>query len=248
VHQKFRLLLTVLLVALTLAPGWLSAQEPSPDYAILIVGDEGDTEMKDKEKALIKEMAKSLSRQQKIPIYSYHFNKERERAYCEKKLNILREDLLFVGIVSLKDRVPRKVMYRLDRITNPARSALDIVARADELTGVAEATPSPDATVAATASPAPAGSPQAAASPGAPGAWRVQLGSFTQLKGAQELVDRLKTKGYDAKVDKLGADTPAPQFKVWIGTFTTKEDATQAQAELKNDGFKEGFVTEAGKP
>jgi len=245
VHQNFRLLVTILLLALTLAPALLSAQEPTPDYAILIVGDEGDTEMKEKEKALIKEMAKSLSRQQKIPIYSYHFNKERERAYCGKKLNILREDLLFVGIVSLKDRVPRKVMYRLDRITNPARSALDIVARADELTGVAEATSSPDATVAATASPAPAGSPQAAASPGA---WRVQLGSFTQLKGAQELVDRLKTKGYDAKVDKLGADTAAPQFKVWIGTFTTKEDATQAQAELKNDGFKEGFVTEAGKP
>lgn len=243
-HQKFRLSVMILLLALTLAPAWLSAQEPPPDYAILIVGDEGDTEMKDKEKALIQEMAKSLRKQQKIPIYSYHFNKERERAYCEKKLNILREDLLFVGIVSLKDRVPRKVMYRLDRITNPARSAADIVARADELTGVAEATPTPEATTAA-ASPLPAGSPQAAASPGA---WRVQLGSFTQIKGAQELVDRLKAKGYDAKVDKLGQDTTAPQFKVWIGTFTSKEDATQAQAELKNDGFKEGFVTEAGKP
>lgn len=244
-NQKFRLFVMILLLALTLAPAWLSAQEPPPDYAILIVGDEGDAEMLRREKVLIQEMAKSLRKQQKVPIYSYHFNKERERAYCEKKLNILREDLLFVGIVSLKDRVPRKVIYRLDRINNPARSAADVVARADELTGLAEATPSPDATVAATSSPLPAGSPQPAASPGA---WRVQLGSFTQLKGAQDLVDRLKSKGYDAKIEKLGPETPSPQFKVWVGTFTTKDDATQAQAELKNDGFKEGFVTEAGKP
>lgn len=74
----------------------------------------------------------------------------------------------------------------------------------------------------------------------------MQLGVFTQQKGAQDLVDQLKAKGYDAKIEKVGQD-PGAQYKVWIGTYNTKEDATQAQAELKTDGFKEGFVTEAGK-
>ncbi len=241
-HQKFRLLLTILLLTLTLAPAWLAAQEPAPEYAILIVGDEGDTEMKAREKTLIQEMAKSLRKQQKVPIYSYHFNKERERVYCEKKLNILREDLLFVGIVSLKDRVPRKVVYRLDRITNPPRSAADVVARADELTGVAEATATPEPTTAAnvTASPAAVAS--------TPGAWRVQLGVFTEVKGAQDLVDRLKSKGFpDAKFDKVG-EAGSPQYKVWVGTFSTKEDAAQAESELKASGFKDTFLTEVAKP
>lgn len=74
------------------------------DFAILIVGDESDGEMLRKEKVLIQEMAKSIRKQNKVPIYSYHFNKEREKL---KELDILKEDLLFIGLVSLKDRVQK---------------------------------------------------------------------------------------------------------------------------------------------
>ena len=218
------------------------AQNDTPatsDYAILIVGDESDAEVLRKEKVLIQEMAKSLKKQSRLPIYSYHFNKERERTYCEKKLNIIREDLLFIGIVSLKERVPRKVVFRIDRIVTPARAAADIILRADELNGP-ENTPSPSV------SPEPSGSPTASpsASPATAGRFRVQLGVFTQQKFAQDLVDQLKAKGYDAKFEKLPGDAGKDTFKVWVGTFQTKEDAQQASTELHADGFEKGFVVE----
>ena len=213
----------------------------SADYAILIVGDESNAEILRKEKVLIQEMAKSLKKQSRLPIYSYHFNKERERTYCEKKLNVLREDLLFIGIVSLKDRVPRKIVYRLDRIVTPSRAATEIISRADELLTEATATP--------TASPTPDPSLSPSASPSAspdakPGAFRVQLAVLTQQKAAQDLVDRLKAKGYDAKFEKVTGDGGKELYKVWVGTFQTRADANQAATELQADGFDKGFVVE----
>ena len=101
----------LLLVVSLMLP--VQSQTAEQDYAILIVGDEGTAEMLRQEKVLINEMAKLIRNQspdQRLPIYSYHFNKERERAYCENKLNVLSEDLLFVGIVQLKDKVPLKAV------------------------------------------------------------------------------------------------------------------------------------------
>jgi septal ring-binding cell division protein DamX len=211
----------------------------SDDYAILIVGDESDAEVLRKEKVLIQEMAKSLKKQSRLPIYSYHFNKERERSYCEKKLNVLREDLLFIGIVSLKDRVPRKIVYRLDRIVTPSRAAADIILRADELLAP-DTSPSPSPSLSPDSTPSTSPSPN----PGGAGKFRVQLAVFTQQKTAQDLVDRLKVKGYEAKVEKMPGDAGKEVFKVWVGTFQTKEDAQQASTELQADGFEKGFVVE----
>ncbi|MBN9420548.1 hypothetical protein ABS71_19150 [bacterium SCN 62-11] len=217
------------------------AQQPEApaqsDYAILIVGDESDANVLLKEKVLIQEMAKSLKKPYRLPIYSYHFNKERERTYCEKKLNVLREDLLFIGLVSLKDRVPRKVVFRIDRIVTPSRAAAEIVARADEF--------SPEASPSASPSPeTPSASPSPSASPGGAGRFRVQLGVFGQQKSAQDLSDQLKAKGYEAKVEKLAGDGGKESFKVSVGSFQTREDAQQATTELQADGFSKGFVVE----
>ncbi|MFN8612844.1 MAG: SPOR domain-containing protein [Vulcanimicrobiota bacterium] len=208
------------------------------DYAILIVGDESDANVLLKEKVLIQEMAKSLKKPYRLPIYSYHFNKERERTYCEKKLNVLKEDLLFIGLVSLKDRVPRKIVFRIDRIVTPSRAAAEIVARADEF--------SPEASPSASASPSesPTASPSPSSSPGASGRFRVQLGVFAQQKSAQDLFDQLKAKGYEAKVEKIAGDGGKENYKVWVGSFQTKEDAQQATTELQADGFAKGFVVE----
>ncbi|MBS2033737.1 SPOR domain-containing protein [bacterium] len=208
------------------------------DYAILIVGDESDANVLLKEKVLIQEMAKSLKKPYRLPIYSYHFNKERERTYCEKKLNVLKEDLLFIGLVSLKDRVPRKIVFRIDRIVTPARAAAEIVARADEL--------SPEASPSASPSPSetPTSTPSPSASPGGAGRFRVQLGVFAQQKSAQDLFDQLKSKGYEAKIEKIAGDGGKDNFKVWVGSFQTKEDAQQATTELQADGFAKGFVVE----
>ncbi len=220
----------------------LAQKEPQADYAILIVGDESNAELLRREKVLIQEMAKNLKKQQRLPIYSYHFNKERERTYCEKKLNVLREDLLFIGIVALSERVPRKVLYRIDRVATPSRAAVDIVARADELNAEeATATPSPSSSPEVT--PAPISSPGSTTTTATGGRFRVQLGAFTQQKSAQDLVDQLRAKGYDAKFDKLQVEGK-DSFKVWVGTFQSKEDAQQASTELQADGFEKGFVVE----
>lgn len=231
----------LLLAALAGSSALTLAQQPEAqaqsDYAILIVGDESDANVLLKEKVLIQEMAKSLKKPYRLPIYSYHFNKERERTYCEKKLNVLREDLLFIGLVSLKDRVPRKVVFRIDRIVTPARAAAEIVARADEF--------SPEASPSASPSPeTPSASPSPSASPGGAGRFRVQLGVFAQQKSAQELSDQLKAKGYEAKVEKLAGDGGKENFKVSVGSFQTREDAQQATTELQADGFSKGFVVE----
>lgn len=234
------------MVALVATPWVTWAQsEVAADYAILIVGDELNAELLRREKVLIQEMAKNIKKQQRLPIYSYHFNKDRERTYCEKKLGILREDLLFVGIVSLADKVPRKIVYRLDRIVAPPRAAKDIVARAEELTAeeAPQVSPSPSQTPELTPSPSPSPGEEVTPAPNA-GRFRVQLGVFTQQKFAQDLVDQLKAKGYEARFEKVTSDGKE-SFKVWVGSFQTKEDAQQANTELQADGFEKGFVVEA---
>lgn len=229
-------------LAATTFMGVAQTETPAPsDYAILIVGDENDIDVHRREKELIREMQKVLlhdKNKKRLPLYSYHFNQEKERKYCEARLGVIREDLLFVGIVSLKDRVPRRVMYRLDRILTPSRAANDILTRADELSPAETASPS------VTPEASPTTSPSVSPSPGTPAKFRVQLGVFTQQKFAQDLVDQLKAKGYDARQEKIAGEVGKDTFKVWVGSFQTKEDAQQASTELQADGFEKGFVVE----
>ncbi len=115
------------------------------DYAVLIVGDESKAEMTRAEKELISEITKLLAEKNDkgaykyararsgMQVFSYHINHEREKQFCEKKLNILNEDLLFVGIIYLKDKLPNKVVYRVDRIVNEGRAAHDVFNYAEDL-------------------------------------------------------------------------------------------------------------------
>lgn len=241
------ILAVLLALAGTLSTPAPAQEEEKVDYAILIVGDEGDAEMLRREKVLIQEMAKTIRKQdpdERLPIFSYHFNKERERAYCEKRLNVLKEDLLFVGVVRLKDKVPRKVVYRIDRINNPARAAGDVLARAEELAHPALADagvedPGTEPTASPSPSPSPDGSPVAAAGPG----WRIQLGSYTQLKYAEEQANELQDKGYDATIDR-SVTNGTQMFKVTIGTYTDQDDAKKAVEALKKEGFENAFLVE----
>ncbi|MBI3925704.1 MAG: SPOR domain-containing protein [Armatimonadetes bacterium] len=235
------------LVVLALLPligaGLVQAQTGSARYAILIVGDEANKEMVGQEKILIQEMARAIRKldaQERLPIFSYHFNKDKEKTYCEKRLNILREDLLFVGVVELSDSVPRKVAYRLDRIVNPARAAGDVLARAEELAGppVAADTPTPDASPDEVATPAPGNGENPRI-----GGWRIQIGSFTQLKYAEDEVRKAREKGHEARISRTESGG-VPLFKVYIGDFTTKQEAEASLEQLKADGFTKPFVVE----
>ena len=223
------------------------------EYAILIVGDEGTAEMLRQEKVLISEMAKKIRKQspdQRLPIYSYHFNKERERAYCENKLNVLSEDLLFVGIVELANKVPLKVVFRVDRINNPGRAANDILARADEIVSAAsEPVATPSATPSASPSPEPSVSPSASPAESdvetttSGEGYRVQLGSFAQLKYAQEKVaDTTRADLEAAIVETVGPDGDK-LFKVLSPLMQERAQADELLQKFKDAGFEEAFLT-----
>ncbi|MBQ7502074.1 SPOR domain-containing protein [bacterium] len=152
----------------------LAQAAKSGGYAVLIVGDESKSDMLRAEKQLISEITKVLSEKndkgafkyQKsrtdIQVLSYHINHEREKQFCEKRLNILSEDLLFLGVISLDGKRPKKVVYRIDRIINEGRAAADIFSYTEELLAdkSKEAAPAPAAS--------PSGSTKAAAPSSAP--------------------------------------------------------------------------------
>lgn len=250
-----------------------SAQAGAPEYAILIVGDEGSAEMLREEKVLINEMAKHIRQQQaeeRLPIYSYHFNKERERTYCENKLNVLSEDLLFVGIVKLKDKVPLKVVYRIDRINNSARAAKDVLQRAEEMLAelngttievappdssdpapddntesrtpvtTASQTPSNTATTSNTASTAST-TPTAAASSTVDN-FRVQLGSFAQLKYAQDKVSAVKRAQLQAVILEIPGTGGDTLYKVVTPVINGRTAADDLLKKFHNAGFEEAFL------
>lgn len=236
-----------LIIAISiLALATLQAQEASTpdDLAILIVGTEENAEMMRQENVLIEEVRRQLRTwpaDKRPPVFSYHFNKKKERAYCEQKLNILVEDLVFVGIVKLEKKVPRKVVYRIDRLVNPARSATELLERAQEMLGVnltATPSPSPSAT--------PSTSPSASPSPDEPEArWRIQLGVFGQRKNAEELVARLREKGHVATI-VAAVEEGASVYKVQIGPFANRQEALTAVDALKAQSFQQAFLVDGG--
>lgn len=243
----FCALLTLSVVAIT------PVQAQNPAYAVLIVGDEGDAEMLRTEKVLINEMAKQIRNEadgEAMPIYSYHFNKERERAYCENKLNVLAEDLLFVGIVTLVNKVPTKVVYRIDRIVNASRAAKDVLDRADELledskpktTTVVPVAPNPPAQQpTATATPPASSAKSAAVEEG----FRVQLGSFTSKANADDCKADAERAGFSVQVVEAKGPNGNTVYKVLSQVLKDRAAADEQLAKLKSAGFENAFSVRA---
>ncbi|MGM9992551.1 MAG: SPOR domain-containing protein [Candidatus Bruticola sp.] len=152
-NMRLNILAAAALVFVLISSTKMSAQQAAAaepgtkdsGYAVLIVGDESKPDMARAEKELIAEITKLLvekddkgaykySRARSgMQVFSYHVNHEREKQFCEKKLNILGEDLLFLGVISLNGRLPGKVVYRVDRIVNEKRAAAEIFNYAEEL-------------------------------------------------------------------------------------------------------------------
>ena len=72
------------------------------------------------------------------------------------------------------------------------------------------------------------------------GGYAVQVGAYGTAAEAQKAVDRLHTRGIEARVDG-----EAKPFRVRIGHYTTKAEAGKALAGFKKLGI-DGFVTSAG--
>jgi len=234
------------------------AREAAPNLAILIVGDEGNATMLREEKALIAEMTRLLTAKTEgeapgerfphartLQVYSYHFNQPRERQYCEKRLNILAEDLLFVGIVELQDRLPRKVLYRLDRIVRARRSAEDVLSRAEEMLApdkpvqpvesepdseptTPSSAPSPSPSPSTSPSPAASSSPSGgAAQPIRPAAVRTPAGGASSTVTSAPVVVRTPAS--------------APRVTTWrvqVGSFAALANAQELVSQLKAKGHE----------
>ena len=217
-------------------------------HAILIVGTgKSNAEMVRKEKALVSHLSSKLPANLRAnwKVWSYHFENQRERAYCEKKLNILAEDLLFVGIVQHENSVPKRVVYRVDRVVTPSRAARFVAEWIQEMHTASapqpqpRTQPQPQSTPTTERTPSISPAPTTEMDPG----WRIQLGSFSQLKYAEEQVSELEGIGYEASINRdNGGENPL--FKVTVGPFKGQDEASKALDELKQKGFDKAFLVE----
>lgn len=275
-------------------------------YAVLIVGDESKPDMVRSEKELISEITKLLAEKDEkgaykynrarsgMQVFSYHINHDREKQFCEKKLNILGEDLLFLGVIALNDRLPSKVVYRIDRIVNEKRAATDIFSYAENLLAggalpvpvasktqtntknetkvkcpVGETkTPAVKPSVKAPATTGPASSAvssntsvkaPAVSSNKAPVSNKkyapvpegkylsCQVGAFSNEVNAKDLVDSLKSKGYEAAYRKFERSGGSFFYRVYSGSFSTRADAEAALQRLKDHGFDKAILVTLDK-
>ena len=129
-----------------------------------------------------------------------------------------------------------------------ARAQADSAARADSVhadsVARAEAARKARARAARAARPPAASTPPAARpqATDANGRYSVQVGAFATEAEARKLVDRLKTRGIEARVD--GVRKP---FRVRIGHYQSHAEASAALTRFKKLGL-DGFVTSANEP
>ena len=222
----------------------LPAQGQESEYALLIVGDSASAEMLREEKVLIDKIAAQIrqSPQQVVKVFSYHFDKANERTYCERRLNVLAEDLLFVGVVRLNEAgSPVKVIYRIDRINNPERAAKDVLARAFELKmeNVQTVAVTPPATPPTT--PPDNGTTTSVASAG-PG-FRVQLGVYAQREFADRDVNQASAANLEASILEIAGEDGDTLYKVWSPIMVEEQNAEELAEKFREAGFTEAFVT-----
>ncbi|MCC6194139.1 MAG: SPOR domain-containing protein [Burkholderiales bacterium] len=101
--------------------------------------------------------------------------------------------------------------------------------------------PAPDTAVAK----APATSPAPKEAPREPvaGEFAVQVFAFSDDKGANSLVRKLKDKGFPAYSEPL-ATSKGTLWRVRVGPFPTRETAVSAREKLKDEGYN-GIVASA---
>lgn len=68
--------------------------------------------------------------------------------------------------------------------------------------------------------------------------YKIQLGSFSSMKSAEEVKEQ-----FEAQFDGFPAELKyeSPNYKVWVGNFTTRLSADRVYLKLKEE-FKSAFV------
>ncbi|HOJ02753.1 MAG TPA: SPOR domain-containing protein [Bacteroidota bacterium] len=95
----------------------------------------------------------------------------------------------------------------------------------------------------------PAASTPPATTPSSTGAprsgstmWSVQLGAFKNDAGALQLVDEIKQK-FNQPVYK-NYDPVSGYYKVTLGSFQSREDATRFRLDVQSRGYPDAFIVE----
>ena len=73
--------------------------------------------------------------------------------------------------------------------------------------------------------------------------WSVQVGATQEQKAAQQLLDRLKSKGFDAYIVEADLDS-GRWYRLRVGRFATQQEAeTNRQALQSKENLRNAFVT-----
>jgi cell division septation protein DedD len=72
----------------------------------------------------------------------------------------------------------------------------------------------------------------------------VQVSAFRDIGKAHELVSELENRGFTAFVRSPKEGKGDGWYRVYVGPFSSKQDAGGALGELASKGFGSGFVTE----
>jgi DedD protein len=73
--------------------------------------------------------------------------------------------------------------------------------------------------------------------------WSVQVNSYPDAKSANDLIDRLKNKGYNAFVTEANVKGKT-WYRVRVGRFASREEAEKTENALKNnEGYPKAFAT-----
>jgi len=81
--------------------------------------------------------------------------------------------------------------------------------------------------------PRPAAPTPARITPAATGRWAVQIGAFQTHANAQKVVDDLATKGFAAQIRPANTSSGDMIHRVWIGWFTSREQAQRFARQEK---------------
>jgi septal ring-binding cell division protein DamX len=112
-----------------------------------------------------------------------------------------------------------------------------------EQTAQVKSSPKPSTETAAQATPAARDTqtPRTAAdsSSSTSGNFSIQIGNFERNDYAVELVDRLKTSGYNPVIVRTG-----DRYKVFMGSYDNRDKAKETSDRLKSDGFDSFVVGE----
>ena len=73
--------------------------------------------------------------------------------------------------------------------------------------------------------------------------WVVQVGVFTDSKGAAKVVSDLKSKGFDPSTTIVDTNMgKATGTRVWLGPYAQRVDAAKSKTSLKDRTGGDGFI------